>query len=153
MFYLDLQKARLRIHSQPFQTPINWIINLNHRFHLNCPQHHRACVYYTFNNGLLISRRDGDLCSGSQLSGGGDRLCARLHWHAAGGGQAGGDQREGRAAGIIWDTWGGRQLPVETPRKKWPFLGHFYSLFWLTCLKKGNMTKVECSTTETESFL
>lgn len=25
--------------------------------------------------------------------------------------------------------------------------------FYLSCLKKGNMTKVECSTTETESFL
>lgn len=87
----------------------------------------------------------------SQLSGsgGGDRLCAGLQWHSAGGGQAGGDQWEGRAAGLVRHAWGWGQLPVKTQRKKEdPRKGDFF--FHLTCLKKG--TKVECSTTETESF-
>lgn len=103
---------------------------------------------------LLMWLRDGVLvfCV-SQLSGsgGGDRLCAGLQRLSARGGQVGGDQREGRSAGIVWHAWGWRQFPVKTQMKKTPFLGIFFFLSVLP--KKGNMTKVECSTAETESFL
>lgn len=58
---------------------------------------------------------------------------------------------------LCWDLLARLRLKTascknpEEKKKKSPFLGFYF--FYPTCLKKGNMTKVECSTTETESFL
>lgn len=58
-----------------------------------------------------------------------------------------------RLVRLRWKTASCKK-PQEKKQNNTPFMG-FFCFFWLTCLKKkkGNMTKVECSTTETESFL
>lgn len=69
---------------------------------------------------------------------GGERLHVSGHGrHSARGGQAGGDQRERRSAGLVRDARGGGQLPVATcriPEETQPFSEGFC---FLTCLKKG----------------